>query len=145
MRKTLCPGRAGCTGCTDCTGHTRPTRRTRLGGVARLAGLWLVGAWLAGCAAPETSAERGRLLLAQYQCGSCHVVPGVPGSLGRLGPPLDRFGLRSYIAGEIPNRPDTLARWIEAPAALVPGTLMPDMGASAADARDMAAYLSSLE
>ena len=105
----------------------------------------LAAALLCGCgAAPDAGAERGRQLLAQYQCGSCHVIPDVPASRGRIGPPLERFGLRSYISGEIPNRPDTLARWIEEPAALLPGTLMPDMGASEADARDMAAYLWSL-
>lgn len=107
---------------------------------AGLAGLSLLGCGAAG----DAGVERGQRLLAQYQCGSCHAIPEVPGSRGRVGPPLDRFGLRSYISGEIPNRPDTLARWIEAPAALLPGTSMPDMGVSEADARDMAAYLSSL-
>lgn len=106
-----------------------------------LAGMLLLSA----CgAAPDAGVERGRRLLAHYQCGSCHAIPDVPGSRGRIGPTLHRFGLRSYICGEIPNRPDTLARWIEEPAAVVPGTAMPDMGASAADARDMAAYLLSL-
>lgn len=115
--------------------------KTSVGWCAAFAGLLA-----AGCGdAPEASALRGQRLLAQYQCGSCHAIPGVPGSRGRVGPPLARFGLRSYIAGEIPNRPDTLARWIAEPAALVPGTLMPDMGASPADARDMAAYLSALK
>jgi cytochrome c len=55
------------------------------------------------------------------------------------------FGRRSYIAGHLPNRPDTLAQWIVAPAALVPGTAMPAMGVSPQDARDMAAYLLALE
>lgn len=105
----------------------------------------LCGLLLGGCGAPDTGVQRGQRLLAQYQCGTCHTIPAVPGSVGRVGPSLEKFGLRSYIAGEIPNRPDTLARWIEAPASLVPGTLMPDMGASPADARDMAAYLSALD
>lgn len=101
---------------------------------------------LAGCAGRGDSAavERGQRLLAQYQCGSCHAIPEVPAARGGVGPPLDRFGARSYIAGHIPNQPDALARFIAAPQALVPGTLMPDMGVSAADARDMAAYLASL-
>ncbi len=110
---------------------------------ACLAGL--CAALVASCGVAHRSVDRGQHLLAQYQCTSCHIIPGVPGARGRLGPPLTQFGLRSFIAGEIPNRPDTLARWIEEPAALVPGTLMPDMGASAADARDMAAYLSALQ
>lgn len=61
------------------------------------------------------------------------------------GPSLAAFGKRSYIAGHIPNRPDALARWIMQPAALVPDTLMPSMGVSLGDARDMAAYLGSLQ
>lgn len=83
-------------------------------------------------------------MLAQYQCGSCHTIPGVPASRGKVGPSLQSFGHRSYIAGRIANRPDRLAQWIESPQALVPGTAMPDMGASPEDARDMAAYLSSI-
>jgi cytochrome c2 len=101
-----------------------------------------------GCALAAASAqqlERGRSLLAQYQCGTCHAIPEVPAARGRTGPTLVAFGRRSYIAGEVPNRPAALARWIVAPAELVPGTLMPAMGVSPEDARDMAAYLLSLE
>jgi cytochrome c len=98
----------------------------------------------AAAAAAGASIERGRLLLAQYQCGSCHAIPGVPAARGQVASPLKSFGQRSYIAGRIANRPDALAQWIESPEALVPGTAMPDMGASPEDARDMAAYLSSL-
>jgi cytochrome c len=87
---------------------------------------------------------RGKLLLAQYQCGSCHRIPDVAAARGEVGPALDSFGRRSYIAGQIPNRPDALARWIVDPASLKPGTAMPAMGVSAADARDMAAYLYAL-
>lgn len=88
--------------------------------------------------------ERGRLLLAQYQCGSCHVIPNVADARGTAGPPLTGFGRRSYIAGQVPNRPDTLPRWIMAPASLSPGTSMPSMGVNAVDAQDMAAYLHNL-
>lgn len=87
----------------------------------------------------------GQRLLTQYQCGSCHWIPGVAAARGTWGPSLQAFGRRSYIAGHIPNRPDALARWIMQPSALVPGTLMPSMGVSDGDARDMAAYLGSLE
>jgi cytochrome c len=94
--------------------------------------------------AEADSVERGRALLAQYQCGSCHTIPGVADSRGRLAPPLSAWRHRSYIAGRLPNRPDVLARWIAAPQALVPGTAMPSMGVSPEDARAMAAYLFSL-
>ncbi|MES2956430.1 MAG: c-type cytochrome [Pseudomonadota bacterium] len=87
----------------------------------------------------------GLRLLTQYQCGSCHAIPGVPAARGVNGPSLQAFGKRSYIAGRVPNFPEALARWIVAPAALVPGTTMPSMGVSPEEARHMAAYLGQLE
>ena len=93
---------------------------------------------------PGGDVGRGKLLLAQYQCGSCHQIPDVAAARGTLGPALESYGRRSYIAGQIPNHPDALARWIVDPASMKPGTAMPAMGASEADARDMAAYLYAL-
>jgi cytochrome c len=90
------------------------------------------------------SAELGKNLVTQYQCGSCHRIPGVPAAIGSTGPSLETFGQHSYIAGHIPNYPDALARWIVNPPAMKPGTLMPSMGVSEADARHMAAYLYTL-
>lgn len=89
--------------------------------------------------------EQGRALLAQYQCGSCHGIPGVAAARGRFAQPLQAWSRRSYIAGRLPNRPDVLAQWIAAPQVLVPGTAMPSMGVSPADAQAMAAYLFSLQ
>jgi cytochrome c1 len=109
---------------------------------------------LGGCVDSDAPAQprvaggdvaRGRLLLAQYQCGACHRIPGVDNALGVVGPGLDVFGRRSYVAGFLPNYPDALVRWIVDPPALKPGTAMPAMGVSAEDARHMAAYLYSLE
>lgn len=89
-------------------------------------------------------AKRGQALLARYQCGSCHVIPEVPSAAGRSAPTLAAFGQRSYIAGQAPNLPHNLVRWLQDPPALVPGARMPDMGVTEADARDMAAYLLTL-
>lgn len=88
---------------------------------------------------------RAKALLAQYQCGSCHQIPGVPSSLAGAGPSLSGFGRRSYIAGEVPNSYDAAVRWIVAPASLVPDTTMPAMGVSPQDARDIASYLLALK
>lgn len=88
---------------------------------------------------------RGRLLLAQYQCGSCHRIPGVDAARGTTGPALDAYGRRSYVAGVLPNYPDALVRWIVDPPAVKPGTAMPAMGVSAEDARHMAAYLYTIK
>lgn len=115
--------------------------------------LFLVSlAWLAACdsgAPPAARVEggsvgRGRELLAQYQCGACHQIAGVAAARGQLAPPLDSFGRRSYIAGSVPNTPQSLARWLIDPPSLKPGTTMPAMGVSEEDARHMVAYLYSL-
>ncbi|MGW9193837.1 c-type cytochrome [Micromonospora chersina] len=124
--------------------------------------LWLLATVLAalpvvtvtGCAStsppppPESHAggpDRGAKLIAQYGCGSCHTVPGVDRAGGLVGPPLTRFGARSYIAGELPNNADNLRRWITDPQAVEPGTAMPNLGVSAIDAQDIAAYLYTLD
>lgn len=98
----------------------------------------------AGAGAP-VSVARGQRLLTQYQCGSCHAIPQVPASRRLNGPSLEAFGKRSYIAGHLPNRSDTLAQWIMSPQSLVLDSPMPNMGVSLTDARDMAAYLGALQ
>ncbi|MET8353813.1 c-type cytochrome [Micromonospora sp. NPDC005206] len=89
--------------------------------------------------------DRGAKLIAQYGCGSCHTIPGINRADGLVGPPLTRFGARSYIAGQLPNNADNLRRWIADPQAVEPGTAMPNLGISAIDAQDIAAYLYTLD
>jgi cytochrome c len=89
-------------------------------------------------------AERGRVALGGFGCGACHVIPGVRGATGMVGPPLFQFALRAYIAGQLPNQPDNLMRWLQDPPAVEPGTAMPNLGVGSAVARDMAAYLYTL-
>ena len=95
-------------------------------------------------ATPLGNAERGQRLLAQFQCGACHQIPDVPAARSYMGPSLANMGKQSYIAGQFPNQPETLVRWIVDPQAMQPGALMPAMGVSADQARDMAAYLYGL-
>jgi len=88
--------------------------------------------------------ERGAQLVRSFGCGSCHTIPGIRGARGLVGPPLFFFSRRTYIAGQLPNTPDNLVRWIQDPQAIEPGTAMPTLGASEQQARDMAAYLYTL-
>ena len=90
---------------------------------------------------PGANPERGARLLSTYGCGSCHTVDGVPGANGLVGPPLTQFGRRAYIAGELVNGPQTLQRWVMSPQTVEPGTAMPNLGVTAPDARDIAAFL----
>ncbi len=89
--------------------------------------------------------DRGAALIAQYGCGSCHTITGVNRADGLVGPPLTRFGSRSYVAGKLVNNADNLQHWITDPQAVVPGNAMPNLGVSAIDAQDIAAYLYTLD
>jgi cytochrome c1 len=84
-------------------------------------------------------------LLFAFGCGACHIIPGVVGASGTIGPPLDGFGRRVYIAGKLPNRPENLLRWIQDPQGVEPGTAMPSLPVSDDEARHIAAYLYTLE
>jgi len=90
------------------------------------------------------SPDVGKREIAEHGCGSCHDIPGVKGADGLVGPPLTKFGRRSYIAGELNNTPDNLIRWLRDPQGVEPGTDMPDVGLSAVEARNIAAYLEGL-
>jgi len=89
-------------------------------------------------------AKRGEVLVDRYGCRSCHRIPG-SGFQGDLGPPLDRMAVRRYIAGRFPNVPQNLAEWIRVPQQLKPQTAMPNLGVTDRDARDIAAFLYTLQ
>ena len=88
--------------------------------------------------------DRGEEVLEAAPCGSCHNIPGVANAHGRIGPPLDFFSERSFIAGAVPNSPENLVQWILDPQSIEPGTAMPDVGLTDEQARDVAAYLYTL-
>jgi cytochrome c1 len=88
-------------------------------------------------------AGRGKRVLAQYACQSCHLVPGVTGSDVHVGRPLDGLAKRHIIAGTLPNSQDNLVRWIRNPQSVDPDAAMPNMGVSERDALDISAYLLS--
>ena len=118
-------------------------------------GLLLCCGPLIGCGGRQQTARRllaengdpvaGKSLTSSYGCGSCHVIPGIRTARGLVGPPLLFYSRRTIIAGELPNSPDNLVRWIENPPAIEPGTAMPNLGVSEKNARDIAAYLYTLE
>ncbi|KAA0013030.1 c-type cytochrome [Billgrantia pellis] len=106
-----------------------------------LAPLLATGCGSDEAAPPPGDPEKGRAIIRAYGCGSCHVIPGIPGADGRTGPSLERIAKRVYLAGVLPNTPDDMARWIREPETVDPRTAMPNMGVSESDARDITAYL----
>lgn len=89
--------------------------------------------------------EAGRRAVASRPCGACHEIPGVRGARAKVGPPLEGFAGRGYIAGRLANDPGNLVRWIQNPHAVDPQSAMPPMGIGEAEARDIAAFLYTLK
>ena len=83
-------------------------------------------------------------LMIHYGCPTCHVIPHVPGAVGKVGPSLGgNLEQRSYLAGTIPNNSSNLQQWIMHPQQLRPGTAMPEMGVTSNDAQQIARFLYS--
>ena len=130
----------------------RPGRRRAAGGWTLVAAFVLLLS-TTGCGAPMTRPQQvgagepeiGRRLISDYGCVSCHVVPGIASTPSYVGPPLDHWGQRTYIAGSLTNNQDNLVRWITAPQQVEPGTAMPDLGVTEREATNISAYLLSLE
>jgi cytochrome c len=99
------------------------------------------GATATRIAVPGGNPGRGEQLVGSFGCGSCHTIAGIKGADGEIGPPLVDFADRRLIAGRLPNTLPNLLRWLENPQAVEPGTVMPDLGVEAPQARDLAAYL----
>lgn len=91
--------------------------------------------------------------LMSKQCGICHMIRGVPGALGLVGPDLTHIGSRSTIAaGLLENTPENLKSWIANPEYHKPGNVMSKAGYKAMkievtndDAEALAQYLSKLK
>jgi cytochrome c2 len=90
------------------------------------------------------SPRLGKQLIARYKCGTCHAIPGIPRAHGVFGPPLNFLARRTILAGNFPNTPGNLVRWIMSPKSMKPGTAMPDLGLDERQARNVAAYLETL-
>lgn len=92
--------------------------------------------------------ERGRRLLSERACGSCHVFSGVPALATR--PKLSEGDHQAnrgvMLAPDLAHvrerfRPDRLVAWLRDPQAQKKGTLMPATGLSEDEAKHVAAYL----
>jgi cytochrome c2 len=104
---------------------------------------------LTGCHEDRTTvafgdAKRGIALIERNGCGTCHIIPGVEGADGLVGPPLTMMARRIYIAGVARNTPQNMTVWLQNPQAVVPGNAMPNMNLTQQDARDVTAYLYTL-
>lgn len=90
------------------------------------------------------SPAHGAKLIAEKGCGACHMIPGIAGANGLVGPPLTLMGRRTFVAGLLHNTPQNLAAWVFEPQRFVPGNAMPSTGLTESEALDVAAYLETI-
>jgi len=86
----------------------------------------------------------GQAVFLRNACVSCHAIAGTSAT-GRFGPDLTHVASRETIAsGAVPNTPENLKKWIDNPAHMKPGSLMPAMHLNDRDVDTITAYLSTL-
>jgi cytochrome c len=122
----------------------RPTRA----GTATAAGIAAVviaaacGTGSSSDRVPGGNPQAGKqLIVERYGCGACHVIGGIDTAEGRVGPPLSGFAQKQTIAGTLPATAPNVERWIQHPQEIRPATIMPDLGVTPQQAKDIAAYL----
>jgi cytochrome c oxidase subunit 2 len=77
-------------------------------------------------------------------CIVCHTIQGISG--GVQGPNLTHLGTRATIAAaSLPNTADGLARWLDDPPGVKPGSKMPRIGLTRQEIAALVAYLQSLK
>ncbi len=88
--------------------------------------------------------ELGRQAIRTYGCDSCHTIPGIATANSTVGPPLNDWAERHFIAGSLTNTTDNLILWIRFPQSVEPGTAMPNLSVTDEEAHNISAYLYTL-
>lgn len=78
-------------------------------------------------------------------CGACHILSGIPGAVGTIGPALDGVASKDMIAATLEVSLDNFKTWLADPGAVKPGTAMPNLGLAPEDVDVLAAWLMTLE
>lgn len=91
------------------------------------------------------ASRRGKVAIERVGCGSCHEIPGIDWPKGRTGSSLAGFDDVGPIAGALPNSPGNLAAFVRNAPEVKPGSTMPAVPLTQAEARDVAAYLLGLD
>jgi cytochrome c2 len=125
------------------------------GAKGRPSGRWLVLACfgLVACDGPpdrtptlgDADAAAGLRLVIEKGCVACHTFPDVKWPRGGLGPSLHGFARQGLIAGRLPNQPGVLMQFVRNAPGLVPGSAMPAITMTDQEARDVTAYLLTLQ
>jgi cytochrome c oxidase subunit 2 len=131
--------------CAEYCGMSHANMRFRV--IVHAKGDW--EKWVAAQQAPPVEpkdelAVKGKEIYSQSACMGCHTIAGV--SAGILGPNLTHFGSRKTFGGaSMMTTPENLTKWVENPAHMKPGVLMPNLGMREEQSKALAAYLLSLK
>jgi len=92
----------------------------------------------------DASAAEGQAVFLRNACINCHTISGTVAA-GRFGPDLTHLASRDTIAsGAVHNTGENLKKWIDNPAQMKPGCLMPPMHLNDHDLDAVTAYLTTL-
>jgi mono/diheme cytochrome c family protein len=94
---------------------------------------------------PAGDPARGKALAEVTGCGACHTISGIGWPKGRTAIALAEYDDVGLIAGAVPNTPANLAAFVRNAPAVKPGSTMPPTPVTHSEARDIAAFLYSLE
>lgn len=103
------------------------------------------GARPAGAVSVAGGPDSAEALFVNKGCVSCHVVAGIQGAVGNIGPDLNGLAGREQIAGMLPMSQDNLRLWLKNPSEVKPGTAMPNLNLSAEDIDVLSSFLMTLK
>ncbi len=94
---------------------------------------------------PGIDAEAGKAVFISKGCTGCHTVQGIPEAQGKVGPELTHQASNPSIAGVLPNTQENLREFLKDPAAVKPGTVMPNMALTDREIEALTAFLRTLK
>jgi len=106
---------------------------------------WQAGKKVAPNDPTEADAVAGEQLFFAHTCSHCHTIRGTTAK-ATIGPDLTRVASRKELAGgAIENSTENLTLWMKNPQAIKPGCKMPNFQLNDEHARQIVAYLESLD
>jgi cytochrome c1 len=91
----------------------------------------------------EGNADAGKQVISSRGCGACHVIEGVQGAVGTVGPNLSHIASQKY--DNFPNDAEFLKQWINDPQTAKPGTAMPKLGLTDEELNNVVTFLETLK
>ena len=103
--------------------------------------------WLAnetGPAVANAASHQGKAVFLAQSCINCHRLRGTVAQGGYAPDLTHLMGRQTLAAGMVLNTTENIRRWVDNPASIKPGCLMPAFGLSERDRALMVDYLTTL-